>query len=477
MGQKFNKYSRGAYDAIVYIDGSEVVAEDSNGRKIASGVAGTDDATVIQVACNIGGNIIVKPGNYTFTSTVTLGVPWTSLHGLHTPSIVSLKTSTKQVTISTTAGETFPAITITRSNISVSGFNFEPCFVGIAVVPAVTTMFGLFIEDNSFYDTVSKAIVIDSTTYSIVGPIRVNRNIFYSLASGSVAYIDIICASGKPITALYINENIFESHATTYVNFDIAGTVELMSMKDNYMESNTTSETFYKFTLSGSNAYLYLYGDISGKIAGVAGDSSITMALTSSARVYCYGKIENMSISNADVVVSVASGCYIYNGPVLSNVILATSNVTITGVAIGAAIENSRIVNVTISGGRGIRIVNNTHVDGANFVLTNDTGLVFQNNQPHLYATSLVLSTTGSTNVNICGNPYYLTESSGSSTGTGSEQTIAHSLAAIPTGCKAWIKIEYPVGSGRYITKDIPFDATNVYPTVDNGVAFEWGIA
>jgi hypothetical protein len=68
-------------------------------------------------------------------------------------------------------------------------------------------------------------------------------------------------------------------------------------------------------------------------------------------------------------------------------------------------------------------------------------------------------------------------EASGSDTGTGSEQPIPHGLAAIPTGCKAWIKIEYPVGSGRYITKDIPFDATNVYPTVDNGVAFEWGIA
>lgn len=65
----------------------------------------------------------------------------------------------------------------------------------------------------------------------------------------------------------------------------------------------------------------------------------------------------------------------------------------------------------------------------------------------------------------------------GSSTGTGSEQPIPHGLIAIPVGCKAWKKIEYPVGSGRYITIDIPYDATNVYPTVDNGVAFEWGIA
>jgi hypothetical protein len=42
--------SKGPYSAIVYIDGSQVVAEDSVGRVIASGVAGTDDATVINAA-------------------------------------------------------------------------------------------------------------------------------------------------------------------------------------------------------------------------------------------------------------------------------------------------------------------------------------------------------------------------------------------------------------------------------------------
>jgi hypothetical protein len=78
----------------------------------------------------------------------------------------------------------------------------------------------------------------------------------------------------------------------------------------------------------------------------------------------------------------------------------------------------------------------------------------------------------GSGNV-IKRNKGHLTENSGSSTGTGSEQTIAHSLAAIPTGCKAWIK--YLV-NGRYITEMIPFDATNVYPTVTSGLAYEWRI-
>ena len=84
-----------------------------------------------------------------------------------------------------------------------------------------------------------------------------------------------------------------------------------------------------------------------------------------------------------------------------------------------------------------------------------------------------VIVNSGGINTRFWKNYGYLTDNTGSSTGTGSEQTIAHSLAAIPTGCKAWIT--YLVGS-RYVTENIPFDAINIYPTVDNGVAFTWGI-
>jgi hypothetical protein len=64
--------------------------------------------------------------------------------------------------------------------------------------------------------------------------------------------------------------------------------------------------------------------------------------------------------------------------------------------------------------------------------------------------------------------------SSGSSTGTGSEQTIPHGLAAIPVGCKAWIK--YPISATRFMEKEIDFDATNIYPCVNTGIVYEWRI-
>jgi len=70
-------------------------------------------------------------------------------------------------------------------------------------------------------------------------------------------------------------------------------------------------------------------------------------------------------------------------------------------------------------------------------------------------------------------NKLYVIQNNGSSTGTGSEQTIAHGLNAIRPGVSAWAK--YLIGT-RYITEIIPFDATNIYPTVETGVAYEWRI-
>jgi hypothetical protein len=57
--------------------------------------------------------------------------------------------------------------------------------------------------------------------------------------------------------------------------------------------------------------------------------------------------------------------------------------------------------------------------------------------------------------------------SSGSSTGTGSVQTIAHNLGAIPTSVRIYLpttgEMTGAVG-----------DATNIYPTVASGTAFNW---
>ncbi len=89
---------------------------------------------------------------------------------------------------------------------------------------------------------------------------------------------------------------------------------------------------------------------------------------------------------------------------------------------------------------------------------------------------------TGTTGILTIGGNYqwikrnrgYATEKSDSSIGTGSEQTIPHGLAAIPTGCKAWIR--YPISATVYAEKEIRMDATNIYPKVKTGLAYDWRV-
>ena len=68
------------YSAIVLKDGTTVWAEDSDGKTIASGEAGVDDAGVIQSAVDAvvslgGGRILLKRGLYTLTDSIKLTAP------------------------------------------------------------------------------------------------------------------------------------------------------------------------------------------------------------------------------------------------------------------------------------------------------------------------------------------------------------------------------------------------------------------
>jgi len=69
--------AKGPYSAIVYIEGSQVITEDADGKVIAIGVAGTDDATLVQAAIDAvhvlgGGDISVKFGIYHHATKVTI---------------------------------------------------------------------------------------------------------------------------------------------------------------------------------------------------------------------------------------------------------------------------------------------------------------------------------------------------------------------------------------------------------------------
>jgi len=63
---------KGGYSAIVYIDGSSVIARDYKGDLIASGTAGVNDASVIQAALDSQGTVLLMGGTLTLTTTLVL---------------------------------------------------------------------------------------------------------------------------------------------------------------------------------------------------------------------------------------------------------------------------------------------------------------------------------------------------------------------------------------------------------------------
>jgi len=69
--------SRRDYDAMVFIEGTSVIAVDGNGSVISRGVAGTDDTAVIQAAITTylasnGGMVYISPGNYSVDDSIVL---------------------------------------------------------------------------------------------------------------------------------------------------------------------------------------------------------------------------------------------------------------------------------------------------------------------------------------------------------------------------------------------------------------------
>ena len=60
------------YDAMVYIDGTSVIAVDSEGNTIKRGVAGTDDASVMQAAIDKQGTIYISEGTYLPNTTIDI---------------------------------------------------------------------------------------------------------------------------------------------------------------------------------------------------------------------------------------------------------------------------------------------------------------------------------------------------------------------------------------------------------------------
>lgn len=420
------------YDAIVGIagvsgDGGEVLAKDRYGRIIARGVAGTDDATVIDAPL----------ATFTSGGLLRIASPLTLAHKINVPyNAITIEGNVGASTQLTLANN------VNDSMIDSNGKNY-------------LTIRNLKLNGHKSQQTSGHGIYCSGPSWLV----RIDNVDVLSCKNNGIQFGDgtnIIQTASLRHVASENNDGCGIGISKLYYSY-IDGC---------FLESNAIGiDISTASAISISNAECF--SPIGIQFNGLS-NSTIEKCLFGS------------SVENARGIVVATSGNGIRTR--LMNNIFTFTGISNEGIRIAGTnwiVKNNYIYLSTAlnANDRGLYLLNAT-----NTVVENNE---FRSCRTAIYATSVLTGhrirrnlfdgCTTITNLTsgLKDNVGYLTESSGSSTGTGSEQTIAHSLAAIPVGCKAWIK--YLVGA-RYITEMIPFDATNVYPTVDNGVAYEWRI-
>lgn len=480
---KFDKRqpSRGDYDAIVYIQDDEVIAEDATGDEILSGTAGTDDATIINAAIDsiTTAGLVSVFGQMTLNEAVIpkanviidANMPERAASGsiawlvncesglvLGNVDAGTIGYGIRNLRLRSATALTNTGIDIRRAHYTnlenISFYNFNKA---INIQGCYTSRFSNIYNLYSNYGLYSQYLAdADTADLVITGCKLANCNKY-------CMYLE-----ANSVTNLHVWGGILESMAGGYdgnsvyigasnVNVDLSGL---------YMGINSVSK--YIIYDRGiytkiSNCELYkgiveLYTHASMTNCRLGGAIKLNAVGDHVSLTGC--KIEGATSIEYPIYVTgdkaIISNCNFENSACKWYIYVNSGNDTTISNCTFESIDRSRQYP---GASYPIKIVGTgIQVYGCNF-----------NTNP--YAAGAIEN--GATSPKIHHNVGYVTENSGSSTGTGSEQTIPHGLAAIPTGCKAWIT--YLVG-GRYVTEMVPFDATNIYPTVDNGVAYTWRI-
>lgn len=542
MGQHLDKAARGAYDAIVYIDGSEVVAEDSNGRKIASGVAGIDNITVAHAARDFIGinEKLVFSGSFTFNSSFIISsadiFKWFDFTG----AMVFDGTDCILLDINSNgthvigfrpyingSSRTSPVIRLQGSSN-----HLQNCNCNVYNLPTGIPIIQL--RSGSWFN------VIDDVT--IIG----------GLYAPTIIQLSQQSSAG-------IQGNIF-SHITGYAG---GVTVEFIPYGNTYTSFNSFRDIALEASSSGSTKTTHVVKDIDGTgnqfhsviVFDLASDAITFNTLSTSIGTSFYGGVWKKPGYYADLGLDTIilqdhydSGFYdnvhySINSPQLKNLItgncetsedlsawtiargtkeLSSTNtfigrksIKVTGNDVSPALfqDCSSYLSylgkyvtfgawlyIPSSNAQECRMYleattstcNNTIVERDQWVYKTCTllvplaaarlrsmiclGEISNTDIVYVSAASLCEGRSTVSNFSMCDlmNTIYRRGASGSSTGTGSEQTIAHGLAAIPTGCKAWIR--YPISATIYAEKEIRMDATNIYPKVKTGLAYDWRV-
>ena len=401
----------------------------------------TDDSTALQAAIGASyGYGTLKLTGLSYLTTVAL-IPAAPLRIQGT---IAAPWNTNGTKITTTGNiDTFD---IKGNNVEISGIEFDSGYNAIHLDATAAQRIGLWVHDCSFKEVTHYAIWIDALTNNVTGKIIIERNLFEPTTATPTAFIECNASSGN-LTALVIDNNVFEYRAARFIEITAAGAgnIDIDSIRANYCEALTATTT-----------------DIIYVSAGGTGTINWHCAIRD-----CTFNCDNIAV-NAVNIVSTSSGTH--QKPALNhnNVQTATVKSTsgnVTGEIMGFTLTDNMLFSspISITGGRQMGIMISHNFLGANATLTNcvsadishnehvsititDTGtmdaLNIVGNFPRYSGATLTLTIdNGTTSKYIAGNVKYVNQAFGTATilGTLTSVSVTHGLVATPSASKIFV--------------------------------------
>jgi hypothetical protein len=430
---------------------------------------------------------IAAKGSFVFDTTLEI-----NNHNIHiTPDgeLPNSLYSGQQYFTKITCAADVPAIKVIGTNFSIRGVAFNDVYQAIQFYPgALQVIWPITIEKCFFTNLRNSGLLFDHTTGSYMG-VFIREN-WFDTSVAATSYIDFTTAAGHGAFDIHIDKNVLQSTPASKIKLSaVDNTVEIHSCDGNYIEGVggkaldlTTNNGTIRFNggltrnkiyngIGGYTIYASNYANGTGKysyidLGGIShcrfdgGTLSLTSHMTAGSTAH---RISGFSFDHCWMPGTIAVDCeHVVGGGVAGVSAIRVSKCFIPDNA-SYSVSNCKVAD----------IIDNSHYNWT-LLFANVPTLMIERNFPISGIASLAITPGTNTFRSIRGNALYKTENSGSSTGTGSEQSIAHGLVAIPTGCKAWIK--YPISATRFMEKEIDFDATNIYPCVNTGIVYEWRI-
>ena len=487
-------FSRTSHSAIIYIDGARIMAKDANGETMASGIAGIDDVAVINTAFSIlGTNAIVALAQGT-RFIVSGDIP--IILNADGQTLISYDNNTASGNaIVYCASGSYDLVRIysgTQTHVdssAIEGITFQGGKMHIDVRGANF----IKIRNCQFYRSSEEAIKLGS-----VWGAYIQHNYFESCGSAAngkkaIRSYKLYPDASEVSTAITISDNLFELCSGGLLQGDsiVAGS----KFVNNWAEQNALENNVYEINLT-SGADSTIDGNKLYNVGGGTGTCGIFIAgyyarVTNNlvAGNYTYG-IYNTAAKGCQISGNTISE-YIGNHPDLGIWVRSSTNSDgycnifgnyVSGATTGMLIENllaSNIFSNTISDCRGksIRLYNISHgnIYGNNInTISGEYGIIEENNCDYniIHENQIIGTTTAIRKVGIhtkiWRNAGYMTENSGSSIGTGSDQTIPHGLIATPS------KVVITPTSNGTVVNNTWADEMDIHLTVTYGKSYNW---